>query len=396
MRNFEVLPIEHHRSKVTTSDLTQAEQLTVWISKYVKTCCSTARGYWFVTEYCYAWPPAGRAHNILELALKTKFMLAVLSLICAGSLHAQQSDVTFFVIGKHANYSQDRSGQRAPVDHSFFSEIFLTTGGSANNAALTFPTGEVVDYQDMRHAEGGSRDNILLFAGRDRYTEFADMQRRYPDGEYRVSFATPSGSVDSEILKFDNRGLPEPPQIVLRQDGLAVCGRVAPGTDIVVSWGAFAQGKSDPNYILDDLVFVILTDAEGKRVAHSGRPFEGRPYLTYADSSFTIDGSALVSGQTYSLGVEHAILDDTTRFDGVPAFTTRAVTTTLEIEASSTETEPCMPQQTVPSISSQITMLYYENIDAASAFYGEILGLEKRLTGRGSGFTRPGPQALLA
>ena len=53
-----------------------------------------------------------------------------LLLMCCAA-NAQQSDVTFIVIGKHGNYLQGPSGQRAPEDLSFFSEIFLTTGGDA-------------------------------------------------------------------------------------------------------------------------------------------------------------------------------------------------------------------------------------------------------------------------
>ena len=323
--------------------------------------------------------------------MKTKYLFGIFCLIFSQPLLAQQSDVTFFVIGKHVNYSQDDSGQRAPVDYSFFSEIFLTSGGDVGNATLTFPTGEIVTYKDMRHAEGGGRDNILLVSGADRYTEFNAMQQRYPDGEYRVSFTTPSGSVDSGMLTFDNRGLPKAPQILLRQDGMPVCGRVVAGTDLTVSWAAFAQGEADPNNILDDLVFVILTDAEGTRVAHSGRPFEGSRYLTFADAQFTIDGSILQEGQSYSLGVEHAILDDTMRFDSVPAFTTRAATTKLELSASATAAGPCVTRQSVPSIASQVTMLYYENIDDASVFYGEILGLKKTFDWTWIKFYQTGP-----
>jgi len=323
--------------------------------------------------------------------LKNKYLLGFICLIFLRPLLAQQSDVTFFVIGKHVNYSQDESGQRVPVDYSFFSEIFLTAGGDAGNATLTFPTGETVNYKDMRHAAGGDHDNILLVSGADRYTEFNAMQQRYPDGEYQVSFATPSGSVDSGILRFDNRGLPNAPQILLRQNGIPVCSEVVAGTDLMVSWAVFAQGEADSNGILDDLVFVILTDAAGTRVAHSGRPFEGSRYLTYADTHFTIDGSVLQEGQSYSLGVEHAILDDTTRFDGVPAFTTRAATTKLEIRTSATGAGPCRTPQAVPSISSQITMLYYENIDDASVFYGETLGLKKTFDWTWIRFYQTGP-----
>lgn len=250
---------------------------------------------------------------------------------------AQTDDVTFFVIGKHANYQQLPSGKRTPVDYSFFSEIFLTSEGNAQDAMLTFPTGETIRFTDMRNAAGGRRDNILLYSGPDRFTRIEDLQHRYPDGVYKVSFATSGGNVDKEQLSFDNRGLPEPPHIIVG----ANCEKLVPGQDTTITWAAFIQGRADSNGILDDLVFVILTDAAGKRVAHSGRPFEGKPYLTYRDTSFTIDGAVIEPDSTYTLSVEHAILDDTTRLGGVPAFTTRAVTTKLEISSGPADLQSC-------------------------------------------------------
>ncbi len=256
-------------------------------------------------------------------------LLLASTLLLPMQISAQQKDVTFFVIGKHANYSQDESGDRTAIDYSFFSEIFLTAEGDGGNATLTFPTDEVVGFKDMREVDGGSKDNIFLYAGPDRLDTLAALQDRYPDGTYKVSFDTPSGSVESGQLTFENRGLPDAPAVGIFQDDGMNCANINPDADVTVSWGEFSKGRADPNGILDDLVFVILTDAYGMRVAHSGRPFEQRPYLTYADSSFTIEASVLVPNHTYELSVEHAILDDTVRFGGVPAFTTRAVTTKL-------------------------------------------------------------------
>jgi len=261
--------------------------------------------------------------------MKLHTAVIVPALLIGPFAHAQEADVTFFVIGKHGNFMQSPDGQRESVDYSFFSEIFLTADGEAANATLTFPTDEKVPFRDMRTAAGGERDNIFLLAGEDRFTDYAALQARYPDGEYRVTFSTPSGSVQDGVLKFENRNLPTPPQVSLQQGADQEIRVLQPGVDAVVSWSAFTEGRSDPHGILDDLVFVILTNEEGVRVAHSGRPFEGRPYLTYADNMFTIDGQVLERNHTYELSVEHAILDDTTRFDGVPAFTTRAVTTKL-------------------------------------------------------------------
>ena len=250
---------------------------------------------------------------------------------------AQGNDITFFVIGKHANYEQQATGARTPVDFSFFAEIFLADGGDAQNATLTFPTGEIVQFTDMRNAAGGKRDNILLYSGPDRFTQLEDLQLRYPDGVYEVSFDTPGGNVEGEQLTFDNRGLPEPPHIDIAKG----CEQLVPGQDATITWDNFRQGRADRNGILDDLIFVILTDAHGTRVAHSGRPFAGQPYLTFRDTSFTIDGEVIKPQATYTLSVEHAILDDTTRVDGVPAFTTRAVTTKLEIDSGSADVQDC-------------------------------------------------------
>ena len=307
--------------------------------------------------------------------------------------NAQQADITFFVIGKHGNFTQDAMGARHPVDYSFFSEIFLAADGEADSATLRFPTGERVEFRDMRQAEGGQRDNILLISGEDRFMSFAALQGRYPDGEYRVSVDTPSGAIADGVLIFEDRLLPDPPQVILQQGTTAGCRLLAPGRDALVSRERFEQGRADANGILDDLIFVILANSAGVRVAHSGRPFEGRPYLTYADTGFTIDGSALEPDQVYTLSVEHALLDDTTRFDGVPAFTTRAATTKLELRTASGDADTCAPM--APSITSQTTMFYYKDIEPAARFYGEVLGLENTLDWSWVRFYRTGPASAV-
>lgn len=256
-----------------------------------------------------------------------------------SSAMAQSADVTFFVIGKHANYSHVANGPPAPIDFSFFSEIFLTGNGDASDATLTFPGGDLEPFRDMRLAEGGDRDNLFLVSGEDRFTAAADLTARYPDGRYGLSFDTPSGAVDAQLV-FQPRPLPRPPSITVKQNGKR-CDSYDPDSDLNISWSTFENGRADPNGILDDLIFVILTNEEGVRVAHSGRPFENRPYLTYANSAFVIEHAALLPEQSYELSVEHALLDDTTEFDGVPGFTTRAVTTKRMIRTSAGSATDC-------------------------------------------------------
>lgn len=319
--------------------------------------------------------------------------VAAALLLTAATCGAQQSDVTFFVIGKHANYRQLSPTQREAVDYSFFSEIFLTEKGDARNASLEFPTGERVLYRDMRRAEGGDRDNLLLVSGEDRFDHFDALQARYPDGRYRVSFDTPSGSVGNGELVFQRRPLPAPPEVIVSQDDKLNCTRFAPGTDTTVRWAPFGDGRADRNGILDDLVFVILTDENGRRVAHSGRPFSGGRYLTYADDEFIIPGGALKPDAAYTLSVEHAVLDDTTRQSGVTAFTTRAVTTKVELRTAASSAQGCDAVSDTPPLDSQVTMFYYQDIGAAAHFYGTILGLEKAIDWDWVKFFKTGPSS---
>jgi hypothetical protein len=264
----------------------------------------------------------------------------VLSVAGMPALQAQQADVTFFVIGKHASYQQDVGGELQAVDYSFFAEIFLADGGDASNGRLTLPTGAEFAFADQRQAEGGKRDDVLRVSGRRRYASFAELQADHPDGEYRVSFDTPSGSVHDAKLRFTGGPLPQPPAIRLSQAGARVCSIVDPTRDLQVRWSPFAEGGPDPNGLLDDPIFVILTRDDGMRVAHSGRPFENRPFLTYAAKEFTIPAGSLERDRDYSLSVEHAILDDTRRYRGVPAMTTRAVTTRVAISTAAPGSTP--------------------------------------------------------
>jgi hypothetical protein len=266
------------------------------------------------------------------MILKAKTIAACSLILCSFPAMAQQEDVTFFVIGKHGNYDQDVLRRTHSVDFSFFSEIFLTADGDASNAILTLPTGEEISFTDQRIVEGAEQDNLFLVRGDERYQNYAALQTRYPDGNYRISFESPSGNVDGALLSFPGDPLPSPPVIEVRQRGELLCGYVDAGIDLAVSWTPFAQGRADELGVLDDLIFVILEDAEGNRVAHSGRPFEDSPYLTFADANHRIDASAMQPGQTYVLSVEHAVLADTHLSDAVPSMTTTAVTTRLRLQ----------------------------------------------------------------
>ena len=309
--------------------------------------------------------------------------IAVTLFTLSAPVGAQQQDVTFFVIGKHANFDQLPDGALEPVDFSFFSEIFFTENGDAENAFMSMPTGERIRFRDQRLVEGPGKDNLLLISGAKRFSSYAELLSWYPDGVYEIEFDTPSGSVSDVELEFPVNGLPNAPSISLHQEGEPVCAVVDPDKALEVRWSEFTQGGADENGILDDLIFAILEDETGRRVSHSGRPFEGKPFLTYANTSHTIDAAAMQNAKEYTLSIEHAVLTDTSKFDSVPAMTTYAVTTRLKFRTEADVEGGCSAQTREGSedmrltTDAQVVMFYYKDLTEVDRFYGEVLGLEK-------------------
>ena len=105
------------------------------------------------------------------LFIRVSFM--ALLIVLSAAAHAQQQDVTFFVIGKHANFDQLPGGELEPVDFSFFSEIFFTENGDAENAFMNMPTGERISFRDQRGVAGPGNDTLLLISGAKRFSSYA-------------------------------------------------------------------------------------------------------------------------------------------------------------------------------------------------------------------------------
>jgi hypothetical protein len=258
---------------------------------------------------------------------------AALALAISGvATHAAQTDITFVVAGKTSNHRQQVDGTVAVLNYHFFAEIFLQEGGRVDPATLLTPLSEGVEEP---FTDGGY---ALEYHG-GRYRTEAELERNYPDGDYVFLYTSPSTGAVSQSVRLDNpvvdgSGLPAAPIIKIAQEGRSVHPeQVDPGLDLHVSWSEFSTGGADPLGIMDDLLFVIMGDCDGVRRAHSGRPYENTPYLTYAHTHFVIEAERLKPENVYQLSVEHAVLD-TSREHGVVGFATFATTTFLDIRTT--------------------------------------------------------------
>ncbi len=85
---------------------------------------------------------------------------------------SDQANVSFFVLVKSSNYSQDSLGQLTLLNYHFSSEIFVLPGGRIDSASLSSDGAEsepipYVDRGDNYDVEGGHFDSLEELDGKE-------------------------------------------------------------------------------------------------------------------------------------------------------------------------------------------------------------------------------------
>ena len=256
-----------------------------------------------------------------------------------------QTDISFFVLVKSSNYSQDVAGELTLLNYHFFSEIFLQPDGGISHGILTRhdnPDDPMV-YEERENAyyiEGGHFDTL------------EDVDAAYPNGMFAFDIATPDGRERHAELLLSGPGgrtdIPAPITISFEQDGSVVSPiLVDPATDLVVRWSEYSNGMADPRGIVDDMIFVVVADCHGERVFHTGLPFQG-DYTTFRTTEITVRAGTLDGGQPYSAFVEFPHVVDSRVVDGVPGFTSYATATYIDIRTLGEQSDQSCPDAPPP------------------------------------------------
>jgi hypothetical protein len=253
-------------------------------------------------------------------------------LLAAHAVSGPRDHVSFLVLGKTTNHRQSESGDIGLLNYHFFAEIFVREGGRVSGASLSFPGGRTQSFEDRGYV-------LELHGGRFDVEESLD--RSYPAGEYALRFDTPDGSIEKRRMQIRGSGIPEAPLITLLQDGKAASLQaIDPSKDVTITWSQFEGARSDPDGILDDLIFVVVGNCRAQRVVHSGRPFEGTPFLTYRTKEYTIPGGKLSPGEPHQMFVEHASVDASEE-QGIVGLVTYASTTFLDFRTTGVPSGSC-------------------------------------------------------
>jgi len=241
------------------------------------------------------------------------------------------TDVLFLVLGKMSLYDQAPDGEISLRDHHFIAEIMPKADRRIISGTLTSANDEsqVLEFKP----EG----NAFLAHGV-RTLNPEELHQAHPDGDYIFSYQTESGQMDMQPINLAKRAtieqMPLPAAVTLSQNGsVAISAEIDPAINLTLAWEPMPGNTRVAASDLDDLIFVLVFDCFGNNIAHSGRPYQGGPYLTYRDSKYTVAADSLNPGQTYTAIVEQATADVTV-FQGVPGIATYATLTFVDFQTS--------------------------------------------------------------
>ena len=242
--------------------------------------------------------------------------------------------VTFYGAGKVARYQQHMDSSLEYLGPLFFAEIFIAEGGEVSDASVLFPAPVNERRQlEYRYSESEEIGDVMYLSGRAETDE--ELELNFPSGAFQFTFSTPGGDVVDSVVSFEGGAFPTQPVIIFKQDGeLIPFDKVDAGRDLTITWPPFTEGRADENGILDDLIFVAIDSCAVEDMVHSGRPFEKDDHLTFEAKDYVVPAGTLDPGQTYSMYVEHALLPNTQKDYGMPAFATFAASTYMDFQTT--------------------------------------------------------------
>jgi len=267
--------------------------------------------------------------------------LTMISLLISCSkndeINPVNEDILFLVLGKMSIYTQDIIGNHTLRDHHFVAEIMPKKTGEILSGTLT--SADDPDFILPFNPEGRQ---FLAHGARTLTPE--ELHIAHPDGTYLFNYKTPNGEMTTQPRTLKRRDttdiMPLPSTLSLTQNGKSIIpDLINPTQDLTIHWTPMNGNMRAKNSELDDLIFVLAFDCFGNNIAHSGRPYNGKPFLTYKDTEFTIPAHDLKEGVSYNLIVEQATAD-VMRHQGVPGIATYATLTFLDTQTSGQSTCP--------------------------------------------------------
>ncbi|MBT7951140.1 MAG: hypothetical protein HN764_05925 [Gammaproteobacteria bacterium] len=265
---------------------------------------------------------------------KSMFLLLLLSVVFSVAAN----DVKFTLLEKSKSYEMDESGKLKLLKNEFVSETILSKDGAIVEGILKRADNEETIFELI-----ASDSFFNRYANS--YADFVALDKAHPNTDYLINITGKTSTISD--LKLSLNGpegevqVPDPIRISLVQEqNVVAVTEVDADKDLQLVWSSFSKGAVDPNGILNDLIFALVSDCHGNSVSRSGIPFIMPEYLTYEAEQHLVPAEKLQPGLGYIVIVIHVNGVDTAKTGETTAMATYNTSTKMRFQTRGENTGP--------------------------------------------------------
>lgn len=209
-------------------------------------------------------------------------------------------------IEKYATFEQMADGSLSPTDHHFLAEVVYRDAAQLQGVTASLHAGGGViasyDANDPRAFTNG----YFYTRKSQSYDSLAALESAHPaQASYSWELVGHGERVQLDAMRIGGReartAIPEPSPIFLAQDGREIAGPdgVRPDRPLTISWRRFASGTTRPGTAWQDLIFVLVSDADGQVIYTGGAPGGDADYLDFSRTTTEVPAATLTEGSAY-------------------------------------------------------------------------------------------------
>jgi hypothetical protein len=211
-------------------------------------------------------------------------------------------------IEKYATFEQAASGRLTPTDCHFLAEVCyrdaaqlqgLTASLHADRAGGRIATYDALDPRAFTNGYFYTRKSKS-------YDSLAELEAAHPAGDsYHWELDDGRDRLRLAPVRIGGpaarTAIPAPSPIFLSQDGGPVehPPRVRPDRPLTIAWRPFVTGAARPGTVWQDLIFALVSDADGQVVYTGGVPGSDAGFLDYTTTATEVPAATLEEGSAY-------------------------------------------------------------------------------------------------
>lgn len=259
-------------------------------------------------------------------------------------------DMDMTWVEKYVTYTQDHHGQLKATDYHFLAEVIYAKRSTIENVKSYL----YVEGSDTPLAGYDAKDpfaftNGLYYTRKSKsYDDLASLEAAHPAANHYVwEIHGPGGDIRLAPIRIGGPELrtqiPDTSPIYLSQSGQPVTDfdSIDPDMSLAIRWDPFTIGESLEGTNWDDLVFVLVSDCQGKVVYTSGAPEDESGFADFSATSTEMPAELLESGMDYVVFISQVNYVDANVSDNIEQLAANSFAVEMEVRTAGRPARTC-------------------------------------------------------